>query len=81
MVSNTIKPLVVSFQEDERIEILADIDYCLKNGQLFQGEFVEKFERCFADVHKTKHAVAVSSGTTAIEVAMRVLGINNNQEV
>jgi dTDP-3-amino-3,4,6-trideoxy-alpha-D-glucose transaminase len=45
------------------------------------GEEVEEFEREFAAWCDTEHAVGVSSGTAALELALRGLGIGPGDEV
>jgi dTDP-4-amino-4,6-dideoxygalactose transaminase len=45
------------------------------------GPFVDRFEREFAACVGTKHAVACASGTAAIHVALRVLGVGRGDEV
>lgn len=53
----------------------------LRSGQLAQGQYVERFEKRFAELHQVKHAVAVNNGTTALVVAMEALGIGPGDEV
>ncbi len=53
----------------------------LDSGILAQGEHVAAFERAFADYIGVKHAVAVSSGTTALHLAMLAHGIGPGDEV
>lgn len=43
----------------------------LNSGQLTDGPFSEEFERKFAAYTKAKYAVAVSSGSAALDVALR----------
>jgi aminotransferase in exopolysaccharide biosynthesis len=45
------------------------------------GPFVERFEREFAAVVGARHAVACASGTAAIHVALRLLGVEAHDEV
>lgn len=45
------------------------------------GPFVEKFEQEFATYTNAKHCVGVSNGTSAIYLAMLVLGIGKGDEV
>jgi dTDP-4-amino-4,6-dideoxygalactose transaminase len=45
------------------------------------GPFVERFEEAFAEAVGAKHAVACSSGTAAIHLALRVLDIPGGSEV
>lgn len=53
----------------------------LKSGMLAQGEWVEKFEKEFAEYIGTKYAVATSSGTTALYLALIAAGIKPGDEV
>jgi UDP-N-acetylbacillosamine transaminase len=45
------------------------------------GEFVNRFERSICDYTGTKNALAVTSGTAAIHLALRVLGIGKGDDV
>ena len=45
------------------------------------GPFVEEFERRFAEKIGMRHAVAVSSGTAALHLALNVLDLKKNDEV
>lgn len=53
----------------------------LKSGMLAQGPKVAEFEEKFAKFIGAKYAVATSSGTTALEVALRAHGIGAGDEV
>jgi dTDP-4-amino-4,6-dideoxygalactose transaminase len=53
----------------------------LRSGQLAQGPEVAEFEREFAAVAGTKHAVAVNSGTASIHAALVAAGIGDGDEV
>ena len=63
---------------EEEIEAVVDV---LKSGMLSQGSQVAKFEDDFASYIGTKYAVAVSSGTTALHVALLTCGIAEGDEV
>lgn len=54
---------------------------CLRSGRITQGAWVERFEREFAAYIGTQYAVAVSSGTTALHLALVALGIGKGDEV
>ena len=62
----------------EELELVAS---ALASGQLAQGERVRQFEERFADFVGTPHAIATSSGTTAIHLALLALGIGPGDEV
>jgi dTDP-4-amino-4,6-dideoxygalactose transaminase len=53
----------------------------LESGQLAQGPRVQEFEEKFAAWTETKYAVATSSGTTALHVALLAHGIGEGDEV
>jgi dTDP-4-amino-4,6-dideoxygalactose transaminase len=53
----------------------------LESGQLAQGPRVQEFEEKFAAWSNTKYAVATSSGTTALHVALLAHGIGEGDEV
>ena len=46
-----------------------------------KGRFISEFEERFAQYCGVKYGVAVSSGTTALHLALRVLGIKEGDEV
>lgn len=53
----------------------------LDSGQLVQGPCVERFEHALAALVGRKHAVAVSSGTAALQLALKVLQVGPSDEV
>lgn len=48
---------------------------------LFLGDNVQKFEKDFAEYCGVKHCVGVSSGTDALHLALRAVGIGEGDEV
>jgi dTDP-4-amino-4,6-dideoxygalactose transaminase len=53
----------------------------LASGMYVQGEEVERFEEEFAGYTGASHAVACSSGTSAIKLALLAAGIGQGDEV
>lgn len=43
--------------------------------------YIEKLELCFSKMQKTKYALAVSSGTAALEIALQTIGLEKGDEV
>ena len=63
--------------EDEQRAVAA----VLESGQLVQGVLVERFEHAVAALVGRRHAIAVSSGTSALQIALRALQIGPGDEV
>ncbi len=57
------------------------VEEVLKSGNLAQGERVKEFEEAFSSYTGTERAVAASSGTTALHLAMLSCGIGPGDEV
>lgn len=68
------KPLMGA---EEKQAVLAVLD----SGMLAQGDRVAEFEEAFAAFCGVKHAIATSSGTTALHVALLAHGIGPGDEV
>ncbi len=64
-----------------REEILAAIDGALSSMQLFLGPNVQALEQEFAELCGVKHAIGVGSGTEALHLCLRALGIGPGDEV
>lgn len=61
--------------------ILAAIGDLVKRGALTLGEEVERFETAFAALIGVPHAVGVGSGTDALFLSLKALGIGHGDEV
>jgi len=53
----------------------------LMNGWITSGPKVREFEKLFAERHQVKHALAVTSATTALHLALVALGVGPGDEV
>lgn len=62
-------------------EMLIAIGRVLDSGQYVGGPFVAEFESSFARAQKANHCIAVSSGTSALHVALWALGVGPGDEV
>jgi len=62
-------------------EILSAIEKVLDHGQFILGQEVEEFERRFADLCGVSYAVGVNSGTDALILALKALGVGPGDEV
>ena len=64
-----------------RDELLGAVAGVIDSGQFIQGEETELFEKEFAVLCDRQHAVGVNSGTDALILAMKALGIGPGDEV
>jgi dTDP-4-amino-4,6-dideoxygalactose transaminase len=69
-----VPPARPTFPADDRAAIAKLVEESLATGSLTLGPNTERLEESFAARHLVPHAVAVSSGTAALEVALRCLG-------
>ncbi|HEV7535039.1 MAG TPA: DegT/DnrJ/EryC1/StrS family aminotransferase, partial [Acidimicrobiia bacterium] len=68
-----VPPARPTFPVDDRAAITKLIEESLAGGSLTLGPNTERLEEAFAARHGTGHAIAVSSGTAALEIALRAL--------
>ena len=68
------RPVLGEAEEQAVIEVL-------RSGQLSLGPRVPEFERRFAERLGVAHASAVSSGTTALHLGLRAVGVGEGDEV
>jgi dTDP-3-amino-3,4,6-trideoxy-alpha-D-glucose transaminase len=61
--------------------VAAAIHRVVERGWFVLGPELEAFEREFADACRTAHAVGVGTGTDALHIALRALGIGAGDEV
>ncbi|NFV79717.1 DegT/DnrJ/EryC1/StrS family aminotransferase [Magnetospirillum aberrantis] len=64
-----------------RDDIEAAVKGVLDSGQFILGPAVQRFEGDFARYCRTEHAVAVSSGTAALHLALLAAGVEPGDEV
>lgn len=67
--------------ENEKQEIHAAIEKVLTSGRLILGESVKNFEEAFAAYCGVRFGVGVNSGTDALFLGLKALGIGEGDEV
>lgn len=65
----------------DKQNLMAMLEDIFERGFLVQGNYVAQFEKQLADYLGVKHAIAVSSGTAALHIALVALGIGPGDEV
>jgi aminotransferase in exopolysaccharide biosynthesis len=66
------------FNGNEKLYVLDTIDSTFVSSV---GAYVDKFEIMMAELSKTQKAVAIVNGTSALQVALRLSGVQNGDEV
>lgn len=70
-----IPPVKPYFPEEDRRWILNAIDESLQSGMLTLGKYGKEFEAEFAKMTGAPFAVVVNSGTSSIEIPLRILDV------
>ena len=81
MTGPAIPAARVVFTAEDRVRILELIDGALASGNLTLGPITEEFEKSFSSRHGGRLAVATSSGTSALEIALRAIGVAGREVV
>ncbi len=76
-----VPPARIQFSPEDRATVLAQIDRAMETGQLTLGPVGKELEAEFAVRHNAKHAVAVSSGTSALEIILRALAVDGREVI
>src|SRR5215468_8927618 len=77
MIEKRIPIVSLRLGDEERRALLAVLD----SGQLSQGEVVAELEARFAEWCDVRYAIALSSGTAALHVALLAYGVGPGDEV
>jgi len=78
---NLIPAAKIHFPEDDIRQIQKEVGDILRTGQLTLGSRTRKFEEDFAGYVGAENALAVSSGTAALEIALRSLGVEGKNVI
>ncbi len=76
-----IKHNYLSEQFKNSSKIFSDIKRLVKDGDYTLGKNVEKFERNIIKITGAKYCLGVGSGTDAIFLSLKALGVKQNDEV
>jgi perosamine synthetase len=71
-------PISAVILDEEAEQLVLEV---IRSGHLVQGPMVERLESAFSEACGVRHAVAVSSGTTALVAALQALEIEPGDEV
>ena len=76
-----VPPVKPYFSPGDIEQIKNDLEKILKSGMLIMGEYTKKFEGEYAKLCAVKHAIAVNSGTSALEIVLRAIDLKKEDEV
>jgi len=71
----------IYFPEQDRKQILHNIDSALESGQLTLGRYGKEFEEKFASYIGVNYAVGVNSGTSSLEIPLRIFDIKDRSVI
>src|ERR1035438_10630652 len=71
----------VVFPRADRTEVAKAVDEILASGALTLGPYTRSFEAAFAAAHAARRATATSSGTAALDIALRGGGVTGRDVV
>ena len=58
------------------------VNECLRSNWIStSGKFVKNFEQKISNFTKAKYVIACNTGTAALQVALRIAGVKNGDEV
>ncbi|MEM3730874.1 MAG: DegT/DnrJ/EryC1/StrS family aminotransferase [Candidatus Bathyarchaeia archaeon] len=80
-MQKTIPPVKPYFPKEDIEELKGHLEKILESGMLTLHTYTRQFEEKFAQLCGVKHAVAVNSGTSALEIALRALKLKASDEV
>jgi perosamine synthetase len=67
-----VKPFYFDITEEEIDQFSRESAKILRSGTLILGDYTTRFERAFAEYIGVKHAIAVNTGSTALEILLRL---------
>ncbi|GAB5496081.1 MAG: DegT/DnrJ/EryC1/StrS family aminotransferase [Phycisphaerales bacterium] len=76
---STVPPFYLDLTEDEIAGLQSKLGEILRSGQLMLGPNTDSFEEEFAHRMCVRHAVSTNSGTSALEILLRVQGVEGKR--
>jgi len=80
-LSKVVSPVKPYFPKEDIEQIKKDVEKILQSGMLTLHTYTKEFEQQFAKLCNVKHAIAVNSGTSALEISLRAMKLRPQDEV
>jgi perosamine synthetase len=71
-----IKPFHFDLAEVDIERFMQESGKILRSGTLILGEYTLRFEQAFAQYIGARHAISVNTGSTALEILLRIKGVH-----
>ena len=71
----------LKLHEPKLFNDFSKVKECIKNNFVAKGKYIQIFENELKKFTKSKYVIGVSSGTAGLHLALKSLGIKNNEEV
>jgi dTDP-4-amino-4,6-dideoxygalactose transaminase len=81
MAADMIPPAKPFIPKEDIEELKGDLEKILSSGMLTLGQYTKAFEEQFRNFVHAKYAVAVNSGSSALEIALRTHNLKRGDEV
>jgi dTDP-4-amino-4,6-dideoxygalactose transaminase len=76
-----VPPVKPYFPKEDIEQVKNDVEKILQSGMLTLHTYTREFENQFAKLCGVKHAIAVNSGTSALEITLRAMALKPRDEV
>ena len=73
--------LKLDYSEEDINFVLKGIEQVLRSGFLTMSDRVSEFEQAFAEFCGVKYAVGTNSGTSSLEIALRIINVEGGTVV
>lgn len=80
-LSRVVPPVKPYFPKEDIEQVKNDVEKILQSGMLTLHTYTKEFENQFAKLCGVKHAIAVNSGTSALEITLRTMKLKSQDEV
>ncbi len=71
----------LKFEDDFIESFKVGCEKILRSDSIGEGRYVNEFENKFANLTNAKHAIAVTSGTAALEIALNTIGVDGKNVI
>lgn len=79
MMIKEIKGYKLKLSKKIKKKSIIDFRKILLSGNLTNGKFIKRFEDKFSNLHKSKYAIACSSGGSALEIIFKSLNLRDKE--